>query len=148
MTPQDQPPAPTESALRYAIALCNGRLDVEAPYHAAIIAGYVATLERLLQPPPEPPAPTLRALIEQAIVKHFYEDEGPRIGPGRVVRCKFCCQGGTVGGTLATGYQHTLTCWVPAFNADLAALLTETDEPRLTGGHNCPKCGDNGCLAC
>jgi hypothetical protein len=66
MTPQDQPPAPTESALRYAIALCNGRLDVEAPYHAAIIAGYVATLERLLQPPPDPPAPTLRALIDGA----------------------------------------------------------------------------------
>ena len=46
----------TESALQYAIALCEGRLDVEAPYHVAIIKRYIAALKQVQQvvaPPTE-----------------------------------------------------------------------------------------------
>jgi hypothetical protein len=116
MTPQDQPPAPTESALRYAIALCNGRLDVEAPYHAAIIAGYVATLERLLQPPPEPPAPTLRALIE-AVARKLHVD-ALREWPSSTDPFRL-------------GYDSAVMDFRRVL---LAALLTETDGPAPQNG--------------
>jgi len=36
-------------ALQYARALCEGRLDVEAPFYAEIIRGYVAELDALLR---------------------------------------------------------------------------------------------------
>jgi hypothetical protein len=121
MTPQDQPPAPTVAQV---ITGMRRTVELARQHGGKIDWAYVETWANqltALQPPPDPPAPTLRALI----AKHF--DKLHRsLCQQEVLRSDD--RPGILGIRRDAVSGH-IAIMRGELERDLLALLTETDGP-------------------
>jgi hypothetical protein len=122
MTPQDQPPAPTVAQV---ITGMRRTVELARQHGGKIDWAYVETWANqltALQPPPDPPAPTLRALIEQKIEQWREKATG------------YAKRYGDADAEAWNTFVATRMGALQDCADELAALLTETDGPAPQNG--------------